>query len=146
MDTIQASAKALGLDALVLKLIYAGMGCFAVMIVSTLLPWFSLHNPLRQVSYTRLGIATEIGWINILLTLAAAGFLVAVFMALKQVKFLDYSLYGAAGWGVLAFLWRLSDVSRLGGLAGIGLYLALLASLGTAGTFGYLVFLRLAKK
>src|SRR5207249_2897055 len=129
METIQQSAAAFGLDPLCLKLIYAGMACFAAMIVSTILPWVSAGNMLTGVSISVLGIGTEIGWINILLTLGAGGFLGVVFLVLKKANFLDYSLWSAAGWGGLAFLWRLANISRGGSFAGIGLYLALLASL-----------------
>jgi hypothetical protein len=142
METIQLSATIFGLDALSMKLIYAGLGCFAAVLLSTLMPWFSIFfgGPVAIV----LGIQTGIGWITILLTLGAGGFVVVVFLALKQKNLLDISLWVAAGWGGLAFLWLLVNVAQWGG--SFGIYLALLASLGAAGTFGYVVFLRLTQK
>jgi hypothetical protein len=50
------------------------------------------------------------GAFNLLLTLGAGGFMVVVFLVLKQPKFFDYSLWTAAGWSAFASIWRLVGV------------------------------------
>jgi hypothetical protein len=160
LETLNQSIANFGLDPFTMKLIYAGMGSLLAMVFFTLLPWVTVSVSFSGVgqipgfsggegfsaSHSVLGIQTMIGWINILFTLGAAGFMAAVFLVLKNVKFLDGSLWAAAGWGGVASLWRLINVFQWGGYSGIGLYLTLLASLGAAGTFGFVVFQRLTKK
>src|SRR5262245_45262715 len=42
IETVQQSAASFGLDALGLRLLYAGVGCLAAMVLFTFLPWFTL--------------------------------------------------------------------------------------------------------
>jgi hypothetical protein len=148
METLQQSIAAFGLDPLTVKLIYAGLGCFAAMIVFTIFPWVSISSTFGGLSASAsvLGISLAMGWITILLTLGAGAFVAVVFLVLKKNNLLDISLWVAAGWALLASLWRLVNVAQAGGFSGIGLYLSLFASLGAAGTFGFVVFNRLTKK
>ncbi len=154
LETLNQSIAGFGLDSFTMKLLYAGMGCFAAMIVFTLLPWLVLQSieiagfgaQPRIETYSILGVQTGAGWTGILLTLGSAGFLMAVFLVLKDAKILDYALWTVTGWAALATLWRLVDVVRFGGLSGIGLYLSLFASLVAAASFGFVVFQRLSRK
>jgi hypothetical protein len=134
MDALRQTAATFGLDSLAFILICAGMGCFALMILATLLPWLTVVTFGGQ-SYSRLGITLVFGWINIIFTVAAGGFVASAFLAFKNAKLLEYSLWSAAGWGMLAALWHLGNVTAMPAL--IGMYVALLASLGAAGTFGF---------
>jgi hypothetical protein len=157
-ETLQQSTSAFGLDALTVKLLYAGMGCFAGMIVFTMFPWITVTSAGfgipgiqgRDVGFSFsgswAGIQFWYGWVNILLTLAAGGFVGAVFLALKKADLFAYSLWAAAGWGLVASLWRLVNVMQAGSFSGIGLYLTLLASLGAAGTFGIIAVKQQMKK
>ena len=140
VETIQQSATSFGLDALALKLLYAGVGCLGGMILFTFFPWAS------SVLVTILGISLVEGALSFLLSAGVIGFLVVVLVVLKKKEVFDISLWVAGGWSALAVLWRLFDVARFGHIAGIGLYLSLLASLGAAGTFGFIIFQRFIKK
>jgi hypothetical protein len=140
IETVQRSLAALGLDALSTKLFYAGVSCLAGMIVFTFLPWFS------PGIVTVLGISVYPGILNFLLSAGGLGFVVVTLVVIKKKETFDIGLWTVAGWAALASLWRLVDVARLGTFSGIGLYLTLLASLGAAGTFGYIIFQRFVKK
>ena len=140
LETAQHSLAAFGLDALAIKLLYAGLGCLAGMILFTFFPWFSLGI------VTLLGISVGVGVLNFLLSAAALAFVIATLVVIKRKDTFDIGLWAVGGWTAVASLWRLVDVARVGNFAGIGLYLTLLASLGAAGTFGYLIFQRFVKK
>jgi len=86
------------------------------------------------------------GALSFLLSAGVIGFLVVVLVVLKKKDVFDISLWVAGSWSALTVLWRLFDAARIGHIAGIGLYLALLASLGAAGAFGFIIFQRFIKK
>jgi hypothetical protein len=140
METIQQSATSFGLDPLALKLLYAGVGCLGGMILFTFFPWIS------SVLVTILGISLVEGALTFLISVGVIGFLIVVLVVLKKKDVFDISLWVAGSWSALAVLWRLFDVARAGRIAGIGLYLTLLVSLGAAGTFGFIIFQRFIKK
>jgi hypothetical protein len=144
MDAMRQAAASLGLDFRAGMLIYVGTGCFAAMVLATVLPWLSVPVFGGTESISKLGISLVFGWINIFFTVAAGGFVAAAFLALKKVNLFDYSLWSAAGWGLLASLWHLGNITSWG--AQIGLYIELLASLGAAGTFGFVACQRAVKK
>lgn len=153
VDTIKQSLAAFRIDALTTKLLYAGAGCLAAMVVFTFLPWVSIGNIgvgqfQMHVGVTRLGIQVPdgSGVLNFLLSLAALAFIVVTIVVIKKRDVFDISLWVAGGWGALASLWRIINVANFGSAAGIGLYLTLLASLGAAGTFGYIIFQRFMQK
>jgi hypothetical protein len=152
MDTIQQSAASFGLDGLSVKLLYAGIGCLAAMLLFTFFPWLSFSGSVsfggiqvQGTSVTRLGISIWYGILNFLLCAGVLGFLIVAFIALKKKDVFDISLWVAGGWSALAVLWRLIDVINAGSVTGIGLILTLLASLGAAGTFGFIIYQRFIK-
>ena len=151
MDTLKQSLAAFRVDALSTNLLYAGAGCLLGMVVFTFLPWFSFPQlgmmPAQfRIGGTVLGIQAGIGIVNLLLSLGALAFLLVTVVVIKKRETFDIGLWVAGCWGALAFLWRLINVSQLGSFSGIGLYLTLLASLGAAGTFGYIIFQRFIQK
>jgi hypothetical protein len=151
LETVRQSAAIFGLDGLALKLVYGGAGCLAAMVMFTLFPWFSYATPsggaLGSIGYgSILGISLAPGQINFLLSAAALAFLVVTFVVLKKNETFDMCLWVVGGWSALAALWRLSELVRFGSLAGVGLYVEILASLGAAGTFGFIIFQRFIKK
>jgi hypothetical protein len=79
----------------------------------------------------------------LLFSVAAGAF--AGFTFFKKAPLWVGSVYTAAAWGGLAFLFTLVRVVQLGSWAGFGLYLAVLAALAASVTFGVLG-LRLAKR
>jgi hypothetical protein len=140
METVQRSLAAFGLDPLSITLFHAGVGCLAGMVLFSFFPWFSLGI------VSVLGISAYIGILNFLLSAGALAFVVVTLVVIKKKDTFDISLWVVGGWAALASLWRLVDVARLGSLSGIGLYLTLLASLGAAVTFGYIIYQRFVKK
>jgi hypothetical protein len=151
VETIQQSAITFGLDALALKLVYAGAGCLAGMILFTFFPWLTYPTAsvgaLGSIGYgSILGISFGPGQINFLLSAGALAFLTVTFVVLKKNETFDICLWVVGSWSVLAALWRLSELFRFGSLAGVGLYLEILASIGAAATFGFIIFQRFIKK
>src|SRR4029077_3046977 len=142
METIQQSAASFGLDALSVNLLYAGVGCLAGMVLFTFLPWFTISSPIAIgpiVSGSILGISLWPGILNFLLSAGAIAFLIVVFAVVKKKDTFDVSLWVAGGWSAVAALWRLGQTINYGQFTGFGLILALLASLGAAGTFGFVI-------
>jgi hypothetical protein len=140
METLQQSIKSLGLDPLSVNLLYAGTGCLAGLVLFTFFPWAAI-GPISV-----LGMSLWYGIFNFLLSAGAIAFLIVALVVLKKKETFDISLWVAGGWSALASLWRLFDVANIGSLASLGLYLTLLASLGAAGTFGFIIFQRFIKK
>jgi hypothetical protein len=148
IETVQQSASSFGLDALELRLLYAGVGCLAAMVLFTFLPWFTLSSPIAVgsvISGSILGISLWEGILNFLLSAAAIGFIIVVLVVVKKKDTFDISLWAAGGWSAIAVLWRLGQAINYGRFAGFGLILALLASLGAAGSFGFIIYQRFLK-
>lgn len=139
---LDRAARTLGLDPTSRILYLAGLGCLALQVLFTFLPWVSIS--FGNVRASASGINTTPGVFQLLLALGVGGFAAFVLFAAQRNLLLG-ALWAGAGWGVLASLWRLVDISNtsgaagVGGATGIGLILSLLASLGVAGTFGVLV-------
>ena len=91
------------------------------------------------------GIGAE-GLLWLLVTLGAIAF-VGVAILLNRADLYGYSLFTAGGWSAVMSLWeliRFLQIVRV--IFSFPLFLMLLASLGAAGCFGYLVFQKLMKK
>ena len=139
-------------DPLSKTLLLAGLGCMAGIILFVFLPWvsfgFSGNVGGKGISiggFSVSGISIWWGVVTLLLTLGVAGF-VAATIFMNRADLFQISILVAAGWSGLLALWRLINVIEAGSLSGIGLYLSLLASLGAAGTFGFMAFQRLVKR
>jgi hypothetical protein len=148
VQTVQQSATSFGLDALGLKLLYAGVACLAGMVLFTFLPWLSIPSAIMVgpvVHGSILGISIGSGILNFLLSAAAIAFLIVVLVVVKKKETFDISLWVVGGWSVLAALWRLIQVIHYGQLTGLGLIIVLLASMGASGTFGFIIFQRFLK-
>ncbi len=134
------AAQALGLDPISKILIYAGWGCLVFMALSTFLPWMGM------LDYNALGISSSIGLMTLLFTLEIGFLIVFAFFLGKNPQFFQAALGLSAWWGVHATLWRFIDLVHLGGAARWGLYLALIFSLGAAGTFIAVLVQRMSQK
>lgn len=140
--------QAVGLDAQGRTLLYVGFGCLAVMLLSTFLPWISISITFEGITAfggSVIGIRIWFGTLLFLVTGGALGFFAFVIFG-KQPKLFDIALWVGAGWSGLSFLWRLANIIEVGSLAGFGLWLCLLASLGAAGSLGFVLFQRITKK
>lgn len=155
MASLTQSATALGLDPLSTRLVFAALGCMALMVLATFFPWvtisfdlggFAPGKSLGSVSSSALGIQIWTGILQFLFTLAAGGFVAATLVFLKRADLFNISLWVAGGWNAIIALWRLIDVARVGRFWGIGLYLSLLAALAAAGMIGYVAVQRQMKK
>jgi len=120
------------------RLFYGGVVALAVLGLSTLLTWVNLSQVLGPLSLSQSvsGVQTTPGAFVLLLTIGTSVFLGITFFNKKEL-FLP-SVYTAAGWGAVGFLYVLWKVLQLGAWAGIGLYLAVLAAIGVGACFGFL--------
>jgi hypothetical protein len=133
------------LDRVSQQLFGGGVIALAVLAVSTLLSWVSLSQAIGQLSFSQSvpGIQTTPGVLVLLLSLGAGAF--AGFTFINKKDLFLASIYTAAGWGALGFLYVLWKVVQLGSFAGFGLYLGTLAALAAGACFGVLAF-RLRKE
>lgn len=125
IDTIKNLCKDNNLDDLSAYALGGGMFALAVLILCIILPPYSIMGALLFV-------------VNVGVT----AFVLVSFV--KMHVFFDKALFAAAGWG--AFVFMVFILMMLMSEVGIGSYLGLLASIGVAGAFGYLSYLRLMKK
>ncbi len=155
MADIDKTAKELGIDPLSKTLIFAGLGCLALMALSVVFHWTAVPAVPREISellpatmagHSRLGITLSAGLMNLIITLEVAFFLVFYFFLVKKAELFNLSLWAAAWWGSHATFWRLIDLSQLGSYAGAGQYVALVGSIGAAATFGFVVVQRITRK
>lgn len=112
-------------------LLLVGLGSLGALALSSFLPWFALGP------FTVLGVTVGVGLLQLVFSLAAIGVVVTA-VARNDARLFDISLYSAAGWSVVAALWRLVNVLQVAGygVAGMGLIFALLAALAAAATLG----------
>jgi phage FluMu protein Com len=141
---LNEAASAVGLDSLARILVYCGWGCLGFMVLTVFLPWASVD--LGGYSASSLGISSSGGLMTLFFTLEVGFLLVFFFFMSKNPQMFQTSLWAAAWWSVHASLWRFIDVIQEGRFAGWGLYLALVFSLGAAGTFGTLVIRRMSQR
>jgi phage FluMu protein Com len=133
METIQQSFIAFSLDPLSQRLLYTGVACLAGCVLFTFIPWIPLFDTAPRV-------------MSFLLSAGAIAFLIVSVVVLKKRETFDVSLWVAGAWSVMASIWRLADLAQWGSVAGVGLYLALLASFGAAGSFGFIIYNRMIKQ
>jgi hypothetical protein len=143
-DAIGRKGRIYELDRASLRILNGGLVALALLSFSSFLPWASLDRGF--LSGTILGVQSGVGLFVLFLSLGV-GIFVCVAFALQRLAF-EISVYTAASWGLFASLWLLVNIvniasRRLAGV-GIGLWFAILCSLGVAGTFGFVAinFLR----
>jgi hypothetical protein len=140
--SIEQQCLANRLDALARNLFAGGLAALLLLALSTFFSWVSISFGGFRMPMPA-AIQSGIGVLIFLLSLGAAGF--AGFAFLKKPELFSYGIYAAAGWGALISLYCLVQVIRYGSAAGFGLYLAVLAALGTAAAFGSIAFRQVKK-
>jgi len=145
MADIDKTAKELGLDQLSKILVLSGLGCLALLALTVFFPWISLEG-LGGASHTRLGITLASGLMTLIITLEITFFMVFYFFLVKKGDIFNLSVWAAAWWGSHATLWRLIEITQTSRATGWGQYIALIASIGVAVTFGFVAVQRMGQK
>ncbi|MFO0968033.1 MAG: hypothetical protein U0793_20960 [Gemmataceae bacterium] len=128
------------------------LGCCLFLVLFTFLPWQTIAHPDDLAPGLRLGVVTIGGAFTLFLTLGLLAFVVTTLLLRKRPLF-EIGLWILPTWGALSALWRVLEIVTAYGRiglsrysAGFGLFFALVASIGLAGTAGFVAFSRLGKR
>jgi hypothetical protein len=164
LEGLERWVEAQGFEKPVLLTLLAGLGCFALLAFTTFTAWINVN--VRALSQSTLGIGTGEGRVVLLLALGGAAFVV---VSLIQQRRLVASTLTAGALGTFIFFvlistWRNAPkvasvmigswgddalartlIGVKGVSPGFGLFVAMMAALGVAGTFIYFAVLRPTK-